>query len=182
MISSFIGSNEGNWLVRSTSAIKGSDFPIAERMLRIDNELNHWKVEKQVQWQLNGFNSNMRYTNRNERKELDKTPSILNLPENNFAALIPIKKNDEWWQLTQDERRNIFEEQSAHIGFSLKYLDKISRKLYHSRDLGEPFDFLTWFEFKETDESLFNELTDYLRYTPEWNYVISEIDIRLERI
>jgi hypothetical protein len=27
----------------------------------------------------------------------------------------------------------------------MKYMAAVARRLYHARDLGEPFDFLTWF-------------------------------------
>jgi hypothetical protein len=46
-----------------------------------------------------------------------------------------------------DERRDVFETKSHHIADSLKYLPAIARQLYHCRDLGQPFDFLTWFEY-----------------------------------
>jgi hypothetical protein len=81
--------------------------------------------------------------------------------------------------MTQDERRSIFEEQSKHIHYSLQYLNIISRKLYHSKDIGEPFDFLTWFEFAPENSDKFDELLKYLRQTKEWSFVEREIDIRL---
>ena len=57
----------------------------------------------------------------------------------------------------------------------------MARRLYHSRDLGEPFDFLTWFEFAPADQAGFDELVGMLRATDEWSFVDREIDIRLER-
>ncbi|MBA2471041.1 MAG: chlorite dismutase, partial [Pseudonocardiales bacterium] len=51
----------------------------------------------------------------------------------------------------------------------------------HSRDLGEPFDFLTWFEFAPADEDRFDELLATLRATDEWGFVEREVDIRLGR-
>ncbi|MGZ8095236.1 MAG: chlorite dismutase family protein, partial [Methylosarcina sp.] len=99
------------------------------------------------------------------------------------AAFIPIRKNAAWWNLTQDERRAIFEEQSGHIKTSLNYLPAIARRLYHCRDLSEnePFDFLTWFEYAPSDASLFEDLTAELRASLEWAYVDREVDIRLIR-
>ena len=41
----------------------------------------------------------------------------------------------------------IFEQRSHHIKDSLAFLPRIARRLYHARDLGQPFDFITWFEF-----------------------------------
>jgi chlorite dismutase len=35
--------------------------------------------------------------------------------EATFAALIPIKKSAAWWELTQEQRRAIFEDKSRHI-------------------------------------------------------------------
>ena len=40
----------------------------------------------------------------------------------NYAkVLIPIRKNEAWWALAQDERRAIFEERSHHIAIGLEY-------------------------------------------------------------
>ena len=97
------------------------------------------------------------------------------------AALIPIRKSEAWWALPQDERRAIFEERSRHIATGLKYLPAVARRLHHSRDLGEPFDFLTWFEFAPADEAGFDELAAVLRATDESGFVEREVDIRLER-
>jgi len=97
------------------------------------------------------------------------------------AALVPITKSAAWWDLPQDERRAIFEALSRHISASLKYLPAIARRLYHSRELGGPFDFLTWFEFAPEDAGLFDELLAMLGGTEEWRYVEREVDIRLAR-
>jgi hypothetical protein len=83
--------------------------------------------------------------------------------------------------LPQDERRAIFEEKSHHIADALAYLPRIARRLYHARDLGEPFDFLTWFEFAPEHERAFDELAALLRSREEWKFVDREVDIRLER-
>ena len=95
--------------------------------------------------------------------------------------MIPIRKTDAWWALAQDERRAIFEDRSRHIGFGLEYLPAVARRLHHCRDLGEPFDFLTWFEYGPQDAGAFDELVRRLRQTEEWRYVDREIDIRLTR-
>src|SRR5205814_7072913 len=94
---------------------------------------------------------------------------------------IPISKSDDWWDLSQDERRRDFEESSHHVATALEYLPAVARRLHHGRVLGEPFDFLTWFEFAPDHASAFEELVDRLRETEEWAYVEREIDIRLFR-
>lgn len=97
------------------------------------------------------------------------------------AALIPLRKSAAWWGLTQDERRLILEDRSAHIATGLRYLPAIARRLYHCRDLSEqePFDFLTWFEFAPADAPAFDALLAALRATEEWTYVDREVEIRL---
>ena len=94
--------------------------------------------------------------------------------------LIPIRKNTKWWALTQDERRQIFEEQSNHTQIGLEYLPAIARRLHHCRDLAEPepFDFLTWFEFAKKDTAEFDKLLARLRTSAEWKYVEREVELR----
>ena len=132
-------------------------------------------------WQLRGVAGHLRYTTRDEQLTLAGVQAGLGRPAATLAALLPIKKSAAWWDLPQDERRRIFEERSRHIGLSLKYLPAIARRLHHSRDLREPFDFLTWFEFAPEHSPLFDELLANLRSTEEWTYVEREIDIRLTR-
>ena len=84
--------------------------------------------------------------------------------------------------MAQDERREILETNSKHIAVGLKYLPAIARRLHHSRELGEEFDFLTWFEYAPEKANEFDELVKTLRETEEWNYVEREIDIRVQRI
>src|SRR5262249_47510935 len=121
------------------------------------------------------------YATQSERKGLDAVSPALSRPEATSAALIPIRKAAAWWALTAGDRRTIFEERSHHIARSLPYLPRIARRLHHGRDLGEPFDFLTWFEYAPRDEAAFDELVGFLRATEEWTYVDREVDIRLER-
>ncbi len=130
---------------------------------------------------LRGVASNIRYATRAELTELRAVQEDLGRPAATCAALIPITKSAAWWALSQDERRAIFEDQSKHNATGLRYLPQIARKLYHGRDLGEPFDFLTWFEFAPEHEGLFDDLVRALRASPEWAYVTREVDIRLRR-
>ncbi len=97
------------------------------------------------------------------------------------AGHLRYTRRDEAAALAQDERRCICEEQSRHTSIGMEYLPQIARRLHHGRDLGEPFDFLTWFDFAREDEGLFDELLARLRAGAEWTYVTREIDIRLTR-
>jgi chlorite dismutase len=174
---SFSGGNQGQWIVRSMKTLSGNAIEPVSR-IEITKES---QLPADAKWTFNAFISNLRYTTRKEKTELDQGSKPLGIESNNYAALIPIKKSDEWWKMTQDERRKIFEEDSRHIALSLDYLPFISRQLHHCRDLGEHFDFLTWFEFSSAHEDKFDALVQMLRETKEWDYVIGEIDIRLHR-
>ncbi len=135
-----------------------------------------------VNWVLRAFTSNHRYTERVEKEMLVSVQAGLGRAEATCAALIPIRKTEAWWALAQDERREIFEARSHHTAVGLKYLPAIARKLYHCRDIGEPFDFLTWVEYAPEHAAIFEELVATLRATPEWQYVDREIDIRLTKV
>ena len=81
--------------------------------------------------------------------------------------------------MAQDERRAVLEEQSHHIAIGLRYLPGVARRVHHGRELGEAFDFLTWFEYAPEDSAAFEDLVQSLRATPEWQFVDREVDIRL---
>lgn len=81
--------------------------------------------------------------------------------------------------MAQDERRAVLEEHSHHIAIGLRYLPNVARRLHHGRESGEAFDFLTWFEYAPEDSAAFQELVQYLRATPEWQFVDRDVDIRL---
>ncbi len=176
---SFVGSNAGQWAVTSQNTIVGSPLELVQR-IDVVNSPAAQLASKGV-WVLQGFTSNVRYANRNEIVKLQSVQEGLNRDRSLCAALIPIKKKVEWWSMSQDERRSIFEEQSHHTEIGLNYLPEIARQLHHSRDLGEQFDFITWFEFAPEHTELFNNLLTQLRATKEWQYVEREIDIRLEK-
>lgn len=176
---SFVGGSAGTWRVLSVKAVRG---PSLAEVPRIDvKEGGPRSPAPDGGWTLRGVVSHLRYTTGPERQRLVAAQAGLGRAEATLAALIPIKKSEAWWSLAQDERRRIFEEQSHHIEKSMKYLPAVSRRLHHSREIGEPFDFLTWFEYAPKDAGRFEELVGHLRSTEEWKYVIREIDLRLVR-
>jgi chlorite dismutase len=173
----FAGGEAGKWEILSLRAIRGRGLePV--RSLTVHPVADNLAMPPAV-WVLTGAMSNLRYTTRNEVTGLRAKQEPLGRPGARLAALIPIKKSKAWWELAQDERRAIFEEQSHHTAIGLDYLPSIGRQLYHARDLGEPFDFLTWFEFSPEHASAFDDLLSRLRATPEWAFVEREVDIRL---
>lgn len=177
LIHLFVGGITGTWRIESISARSGPPLILVPRMAILDGSQD--TIPQGSVWVLRGVTSYERYVQRAERSALVARQPDLGRLGATCAALIPIKKSTAWWELPQDERRVIFEERSHHIATGLKYLPAIARRLYHSHDLGEPFDFLTWFEYAPTDAELFEELVGTLRETEEWAYVEREIDIRL---
>jgi chlorite dismutase len=175
---SFVGGDAGPWVVVRSAAVVGAPLPAASR---VEVVAGAGPEGAAAAWVLRGVVSNERYVTRAEKDALVREQPPLGRPEALCAALIPIKKSAAWWALTQDERRAIFEERSAHIAVGRDFLPAIARRLHHGRDLGEPFDFLTWFEFRADDEGRFDELVARLRATEEWRYVEREVDVRLAR-
>jgi chlorite dismutase len=175
---SFIGGKQGAWRVLSVDSKAGQNLEPVERLAVVNDVVD--KLPFDSAWALQGFTSNVRYAERNEINTLKSIQPELNRPEAICAALIPIKKSAQWWDMPQDERRAIFEEQSHHTAIGLEYLPAIARRLHHCRDLGEPFDFLTWFEFAPEHSAAFDELLVRLRASKEWTFVEREVEIRLE--
>jgi hypothetical protein len=142
-MTNFIGGAIGEWSVKELKPVTGESIANVSH-LRIEND----SLEKSTAgiWTLRGFSSNIRYAEKVEKERLLALQEGLGRADATCAALIPIRKNEAWWSMAQDERRAIFEKQSHHTEVGLKYLPAIARKLYHCRDIGESFDLLTWFE------------------------------------
>jgi len=172
----FTGGTVGNWAIGSIRPVIGLSLPAAPRLSVSENS-----VASNGAWTLRGVVSHLRYTTGAEAGALRERQAPLGRPEATCAALIPIRKSSEWWALPQDERRAIYQERSGHTSVGLEYLPAVARRLHHGRDLGEPFDFLTWFEYAPKDAERFEELVGRLRHSEEWRYVDREVDIRLER-
>jgi len=175
----FIGGTNGPWRVRSVTKVIGDGLDPVERL---DVVAGHAEPS-QGKWLLRGITSNERYVTKAEKQNLVAKQQGLGRAGSTCAALIPIRKNQEWWILSQEERRRVFEESSSHVATGLRYLPAVARRLHHCRDLSasEPFDFLTWFEYAPAAAQAFEQLVAELRVTPEWQYVDREVDIRLER-
>lgn len=178
----FIGGSAGSWKVVDIKAVVGEPLALVERLEIINGSMP--VLPTGASWQLRGVTSNERYATRAEKDVLVTKQTGLGRAEATCAALIPIRKSAAWWNLTQDERRAIFEDQSNHVKTGLKYLPAVARRLHHCRDLGEsePFDFVTLFDYAQTDAAAFEQMVAELRASPEWKYVDREVDIRLVRM
>jgi len=174
----FVGGDAGPWRVQRIIAVTGDALaPVAH----LDVHTAIQAAPSAAVWSLRGVAGHARYVERAEKGPLDAASPPLARAEAQCAALIPIKKSPALWALPQDERRAIFESKSHHISDSMQFLPRVARRLYHARDLGGPFDFLTWFEFAPEHTAAFDDLLGMLRSREEWMFVEREVDVRLER-
>jgi hypothetical protein len=66
---------------------------------------------------------------------------------------------------------------SSRYSATSEYLPGVARWLLHCCDLGETFDFLTWFEFAPEHTTTFDELLLRMRTSKEWEYVEHEVEV-----
>jgi hypothetical protein len=175
----YVGGTGGAWRVTEMATRSGQPLKPATHVEVTNGPLQ--RSPAGAAWMLRGVVSNTRYVTCEERHQLESRQPVLNRSEATCATLIPLQKSAAWWSLAQDERRDILETRSRHIATGLRFLPAIARRLLHGRDLGEPFDFVTWFEYAPCDTAVFDELVAALRASDEWKYVEREIDIRLVR-
>ena len=81
-----------------------------------------------------------------------------------YAFMIPVKKNADWWNLSDEQR---LKEIETHTLPTLGNLVNVKRKLYHSTGLDDT-DFITYFE--TADLGAFNSLMLALAKVPENKY------------
>jgi chlorite dismutase len=174
---SFVGGGSGRWAITALRAVIGEPLPAVDRLSVWENRAPPCAGA----WTLSGVVSHLRYTTAEEAEALKLRQAPLGRADATCAALIPIRKSAAWWDLPQDARRAIYQERSRHTTIGLEYLPAVARRLHHSRDLGEPFDFLTWFEYAPKDADSFEELVARLRRSEEWRFIEREVDIRLQR-
>ena len=168
----------GEWNIVTINHVTGESLPTAPKLSVVNGPAAPGAI-----WTLQGVTSNERYVTRPEKEALVAKQAAIGRPGATHGALIPIRKNAQWWAMTQDERRAVLEDQSQHIKVGLKYLPAVARRLHHCRDLDspQPFDFVTYFDYAKADSAAFEDLVDQLRSSPEWKFVDREVDIRLER-
>jgi hypothetical protein len=177
---SFIGGNNGRWQAIDVRSICGAGLAFVDRVNVVNDSVTELPVDSS--WILQGFSSNVRYAIHDEVTALKAIQPELNRSTALCAVLIPIKKSPQWWEMAQDKRRAIFEAESHHTAVGMEYLPGVARRLLHCRDIGEPFDFLTWFEFAPEHTPAFDELLVRMRSSKEWDYVEREVEVRLERL
>src|SRR5262249_28316462 len=108
LLVTFTGCTVGPWRIVRTSAVRGAGLPKASHLTGYEGRDE--RPPRETQWQLRGVVSHPRYVARREADALGSAQAALGRPEATRAAFIPIRKNEAWWGLAQDERRAIFEE------------------------------------------------------------------------
>lgn len=137
-----------------------------------------------------GVPQHLQYTTADQRKTLLASRAELPASKDTVAVIIPIRKSPAWWALAHDERQTHFIKQGDKIGHTaigVDYIDRIYRKLYHTRYAVEAaeHDFITYFEFARKHEDDFKSLLAKLRdpaQNPEWNYVDREHEIWMTKL
>jgi len=136
-----------------------------------------------------GVTGHLQYTSAAQARLLDRDAVGELAPSDaTVAVLVPIRKSEKWWTLAQDERNAYFQRSHAlegHTEIGLRLASKVYRRLYHSRPLGESFDFLAYFEFDQAHEAEFKELARRLRdvkVNPEWAFVTDEFELWLTKV
>lgn len=130
-----------------------------------------------------GVTGQLNYTDAETLARLKKeAPKRGNGNDQPNAVVFPLSKRAEWWALPTDKRTELFfahegkfgKGHLGHNGVGFQYINKIFRKLYHSRFIDPQQDFMTYFEFAEADRAVFESLLGGLRDTAknqEWKYV-----------
>ncbi len=99
-----------------------------------------------------------------------------------LAVIIPLRKTASWYALTQEQRKAQI---PAHVDLGVPYIPTIHRRLFHSRTFTKDYDFLTYFEFRASDEPQFRQLCRALRdpkRNPEWTYIDRDCEIWLTKL
>jgi len=175
----YVGGGSGSWRITQIGIHSGLPLKPATHLDISNGRLDQAPVG--AAWMFHGIVSNTRYVTSENRDSQDSRPPSFYGSEATCAALIPIRKSAAWWNLARNERREIVESRTRHVATGLKFLPWIARRLQYSRNPGEPFDFVTWFEYSPRDARIFDDLAGALRSSEEWRYVEREIDIRLVR-
>ena len=175
----YVGGTTGAWEVTDQFARRGARLVPITRLDVHGDHLNRSPLG--TAWILSGLVRNTRYVTREEFAVPEKRIRACAPPAPTCAALIPIRRSPDWWQLGREARHEILEAQSQQTPSGLRYLSAIIRRWQHRLDLSEQFDCVTWFEYEPRDSAAFDDLLAEWRTSEEWKFVDRECDIRLVR-
>lgn len=138
----------------------------AAQAFLVDFRATRFGMYSDVTESLVGITKALNYISKDKSPDLNKglTSSSYMGDTPRFAFMIPVKKNADWWNLTDEQR---LREMETHTVPTLAYLVNVKRKLYHSTGIDDT-DFITYFE--TNDLAAFNNLMLSLAKVPENKY------------
>jgi len=156
-------SSKSDFLLR----VNGPDLMAIQNFL-VQFRATHFGVYCNVTQSLVGFAKPLNYISKDKSPDLNAGLSAATYEGDapRYAIVIPVKKNAEWWNMSDAQR---LKEMEAHTAPTLPYLVNVKRKLYHSTGLDDT-DFITYFE--TNDLAAFNNLTIALAKIPENKYQV----------
>ena len=145
--------------------IHAYDAAAAQAFL-VDFRATSFGMYSDVTENLVGITKGLNYITKDMSPDLNKglSSATYSADPPRFAFMIPVKKNAEWWNLTDEQR---LKEMEAHTIPTLGNLVDVKRKLYHSTGLDDT-DFITYFETNNLTS--FNNLLLALAKVPENKY------------
>ncbi len=138
----------------------------ATQAFLVDFRATRFGMYSDVTEQLVGMTKPLNYVTKEKSPELNAglTSATYVGDAPRYAFIIPVKKNADWWNLTDAQR---LKEIEVHTLPTLANLVNVKRKLYHSTGIDDT-DFITYFE--TADLGAFNSLMLALAKVPENKY------------
>lgn len=138
----------------------------ATQAFLVDFRATRFGMNAEVTENLVGMTKDLNYITKDKSPNLNAglTGATYSDATPRYAFVIPVKKNADWWNLTDEQR---LKEMETHTLPTLANLVNVKRKLYHSTGLDDT-DFITYFE--TADLGAFNNLMLALAKVPENKY------------
>lgn len=138
----------------------------ATQAFLVDFRATRFGMNAEVTENLVGMTKDLNYITKDKSPNLNAglTGATYRDATPRYAFVIPVKKNADWWNLTDEQR---LKEMETHTLPTLANLVNVKRKLYHSTGLDDT-DFITYFETADLDA--FNNLMLALAKVPENKY------------
>ncbi|WP_199259376.1 chlorite dismutase family protein [Paracoccus binzhouensis] len=151
-------SSESDYMLR----VHAYDLEAAQNFMTDFNN-TRFGMHSEVTETLTGITKPLNYITREDSPEMNAGLSSASYSgeEPRYSIVVPIEKNAEWWNMSQEER---LAEMEVHTAPTLEFLVNVKRKLYHSTGLDD-VDFITYFE--TADLNAFNNLAVSLMQVPE---------------
>jgi len=145
--------------------VHGYDMAAVQNFL-VDFRATRFGMYSDVTESLVGLTKALNYISKEKSPDLNAglTATTYSGDAPRYAFMVPVKKNADWWNLTDAQR---LKEMETHTLPTLVNLVNVKRKLYHSTGLDDT-DFITYFE--TADLGAFNNLMLALAKVPENKY------------